>query len=52
MNLQKNENKDILDFNFFIGFSTQFPNTISKASTLCSANFLSQEDLKFADSIL
>jgi hypothetical protein len=44
----KNENKEFLDFYSFYGFSTQFLNTISKASTLCSAKFLSQEDSKFA----
>jgi hypothetical protein len=38
-----------LDFYFFC--STQFPNTISKASNLCSAKVLSQEDSKFADPV-
>jgi hypothetical protein len=41
-----------LGFYFFGGFSTQFPNTISKASSLCSAKVLSQEDSKFADLVL
>jgi hypothetical protein len=35
---------------YFNGFSTQFPKTISKTSTLCSV--LSQEDSKFAELIL
>jgi hypothetical protein len=32
--------------------STQFPNTISKTSSLCSAKVLSQEDSKFAHLVL
>jgi hypothetical protein len=46
-----NENKDSMDYIFFNGFSTQFPNTISKASTLRSAKVLSQEDSKFVEHI-
>jgi hypothetical protein len=34
-------------FAFFHGFSTQSPNIILKASTLCSAKVVSQEDSKF-----
>jgi hypothetical protein len=41
-----------LDFYFFCGFSTQFSNTISKASTLRSAKVLNQEHSKFADLVL
>jgi hypothetical protein len=41
-----------LDFYFFRGFSTQFPNTISKASSIYSAKVLSQEDSKFVDRVL
>jgi hypothetical protein len=37
---------------FFHGFSTQFPNTISKASSLRSAKVSSQEDSKFDDLVL
>jgi hypothetical protein len=48
----KNENKYFLRFYFLCGYSTQFPNTISKASSMCSAKILSQKDLKFADPIL
>jgi hypothetical protein len=39
-------------FPFFPKFSTQFPNTISKALSLCSIKVLSQEDSKFADHVL
>jgi hypothetical protein len=39
-------------FIYFCEFSTQFSNTISKASSLCSAKVLSQEDSKFADLVL
>jgi hypothetical protein len=39
-------------FIFLCGYSTQFPNTISKASSLYSAKVLSQEDSKFADPVL
>jgi hypothetical protein len=35
-----------LGFYSFCGFSTQFPNTTSKASSLCSTKVLSQEDSK------
>jgi hypothetical protein len=52
MNPLMTENKDILGFYYFCRFSTQFPNTISKASSLCCAIVLSQEDSKFADLIL
>jgi hypothetical protein len=38
-----------LDFYFFCKFSTQFPNKISKASTLYSAKVLSQEHSKYYD---
>jgi hypothetical protein len=41
-----------LGFSLFYGFSTQFPNIISKASTLCSAKVLSQEDSKIVDLVL
>jgi hypothetical protein len=40
------------NFIFFGGFSTQFLNKISKASSLCSAKVLSQEDSKFDDPVL
>jgi hypothetical protein len=36
----------------FYEFPTQFPNTISKASTLCSAKDLSQEDSKITHHVL
>jgi hypothetical protein len=39
-------------FIFIGGFSTQFPNIISKASSLCSAKILSQEDSKFPGLVL
>jgi hypothetical protein len=39
-------------FLFFYGFSTQIPNTISKASTLHSTKVLNQEDSKFVEPIL
>jgi hypothetical protein len=40
-------------FIYFLGrFSTQFPNATSKASSLCSAKVLSQEDSKFVDHVL
>jgi hypothetical protein len=39
-------------FIYFYGFSTQFPNIISKASRLCSEIFLGQVDSKFVDPIL
>jgi hypothetical protein len=39
-------------FVFFGGFSTQFSNTISRASSLCSAKVLSHEELKFVDLVL
>jgi hypothetical protein len=42
-----NEIKDFWISIFFYGFSTQSPNIISKASTLCSAKVVSQEDSKF-----
>jgi hypothetical protein len=48
----KNENKDFLGFYFSCEFSTQFSNTISKASSLCSTKLFSQEDSKFADHVL
>jgi hypothetical protein len=48
----KDENNDFLGFNLFYGFSTQYVSIISKASTLCSATVLSQEDPKFVDCIL
>jgi hypothetical protein len=35
----------------FCGFSTQFPITMSKGPSLCSAKFLSQEDSKFANRV-
>jgi hypothetical protein len=41
-----------LGFYFFGGFSTQFPNMISKASFLCSGKVLSQVDSIFVDPIL
>jgi hypothetical protein len=41
-----------LGFLSFNEFSTQFPNTISKASTLCRAKLLSQEDSKFVETTL
>ena len=47
--LLKNENKTFLSFYFYCRFSTQFPNTRSKPSSLCSAKILSQEDSKFAN---
>jgi hypothetical protein len=40
-----------LDF-FFSRISAQFANTISKASNLCSAKFLSQENSKCDDPIV
>jgi hypothetical protein len=52
MNSLMNENKDIWDFYYFCRFSTQFPYTISKASSLCCAIVLSQEDSKLADLVL
>jgi hypothetical protein len=52
MTFLKNENKDFLDFYFFDGFSSQSPNTISKASILCNTKILSQEGSNFADPIL
>jgi hypothetical protein len=53
----KNENEEVLVFGFwffffFCGFSAQFPNTISKASSLYSEKVLSQEDSKFVDHVL
>jgi hypothetical protein len=39
------------NFYLFYGFSTQFPNTISKDSTLCGTKVLIQENSKFADPI-
>jgi hypothetical protein len=45
----KKENKYFLKFYFFGGFLTQFSQKISKASTLCSIEVLSQEDSKFFD---
>jgi hypothetical protein len=44
--------KRFFGFLFFCGFSTQFPYTISKASSLWSAKVLSQEDSKFTDLVL
>jgi hypothetical protein len=44
--------KHVLDSYFFAEFSTLFPSIISKASSLCSTNFLSQEDSKVVDPIL
>jgi hypothetical protein len=41
-------NKDFLSFYSYFEFSTQIPNIISKALTLCSAKVLSQEDSRFA----
>jgi hypothetical protein len=41
-----------LKFLFLYRFSTQFPNTISKASTLRSEKILSQENSKFVNCIL
>jgi hypothetical protein len=38
-------------FFIFFGFSIQFPNPISKVSSLCSAKDLSYEDLKFVDPV-
>jgi hypothetical protein len=38
--------KDFIELLFFYGFSTQFPKTISKASTLHSTKVLSQENSK------
>jgi hypothetical protein len=48
----KNDNRDFLEFNVLNGFSTQFPNITPKASTLCSAKVLCQEDSKFAHPVL
>jgi hypothetical protein len=54
----KNEHQDFFGFLFILfyfliyGFSTQFPNIISKASTLCSAKLLGEEDPKFVDHVL
>jgi hypothetical protein len=39
-------------FIFFCRFSIQFLNTISKASSFCGANVLSQEYSKFVDLVL
>jgi hypothetical protein len=44
--------KILWNFYFFYGFSTQFPDTISKASTVRSAKVLRQEDSKFVERIL
>jgi hypothetical protein len=38
-----------LGFLFIFGFSIQFLNTISKASSLCSTKALNQEDSKLVD---
>jgi hypothetical protein len=41
-----------MEFLFFNGFSTQFPNMISKALTLYSTKVSSQENSKFVEPIL
>jgi hypothetical protein len=52
MTLRRMKIKIFWVFIFIFGFSTQFFNTILKASPLCSAKVLNQEHSKFANPIL